>query len=89
MHPYDRTGVTACPAGAGATVDRLPGPLPPLKPGCGRIKVYAHRLFLKVLAIIIVRHLHTVHELLTVLAQPTPEMARLRNLLTEQGTFPA
>ena len=36
----------------------------------------------------IVRHLHTVHELLTVLDQPTPEMQLLRSLLAEQGKYP-
>ena len=36
----------------------------------------------------IVRHLHTVHELLTVLAQPTAEMQQLRGLLTVDGRFP-
>lgn len=36
----------------------------------------------------IVRHLHTVHELLSVLAQPTPDMSLLRVLLTEHGRFP-
>jgi len=37
----------------------------------------------------IVRHLHTVHELLSVLAQPTPEMMTLRELLTEREQFPS
>ncbi len=37
----------------------------------------------------IVRHLHTVHALLSVLAQPTPEMQTLRALLTVDGRFPA
>lgn len=37
----------------------------------------------------IVRHLHTVTELLSVLAQPTPEMRSLRLLLTEGGKFPS
>ena len=68
-------------------VDRVPAP-PPAKRGRGRPKVYADRLFLKALVIMIVRHLHTVHELLTVLDQPTPEMQLLRTLLTEQGKFP-
>jgi hypothetical protein len=37
----------------------------------------------------IVRHLHTVHALLSVLAQPTAEMQTLRGLLTVDGRFPA
>jgi len=37
----------------------------------------------------IVRHLHTVHELLCVLAQTTTEMTLLRHLLTEQECFPS
>ena len=69
-------------------VDRLPGPPPPLKRGRGRPKVYTDRLFLKALVIMIVRHLHTVHDLLTVLDQPTPEMQLLRTLLAEQGKYP-
>ncbi len=70
-------------------VDRLPSPPTPPKRGRGRPKVYADRLFLKALVIMIVRHLHTVHELLSVLAQPTPEMQLLRSSLTEQGKLPA
>ena len=70
-------------------VDRLPVPPPPTKPGRGRPKVYADRLFLKALVIMLVRRLHTVHELLTVLDQPTLEMQLLRMQLTVQGKFPA
>ena len=70
-------------------VDRLP-PLPPLpKRGRGRPNVYTDHLFLKALVIMIVRHRHTVHEFLSVLEQSTPEMQRLRFLLTENGKFPA
>jgi hypothetical protein len=36
----------------------------------------------------IVRHLHHVHELLAVVAEPTGEMEQVRSLLTEQGRFP-
>ena len=50
--------------------------------------MYSDRLFLKALVIMIVRHLHNVHELLSVLAQPTAEMRRLREELCEQGRFP-
>jgi hypothetical protein len=42
----------------------------------------------KALIIMIVRHLHTIHELLTVLEQPTSEMQHLRRLLTHEGRFP-
>ncbi|HEX6479152.1 MAG TPA: transposase [Ktedonobacteraceae bacterium] len=70
-------------------VDCLPMPQPPTKRGRGHPKVYSDRLFLKALVIMIVRHLHTVHELLSVLAQPTAEMTALRQVLTEQQSFPS
>jgi hypothetical protein len=69
-------------------VDRIPTP-PARKPSRGRPVVYSDRLFLKVLVIMIVKHLHTTHELLSVLAQPTAEMQALRALLTANGRFPA
>src|SRR3990172_7842190 len=68
-------------------VDCIPEPLPP-KPGRGHPKVYSDRLFLKALVIMIIRHLHKVHELLSVLEQPTAEMQTLRGLLTENGRYP-
>ncbi len=68
-------------------VDRIPMPPPP-KRRRGRPKFYPDRLFLKALVIMIVRHLHKVHELLTVLSQPTPEMNALRALLTIDGRYP-
>ena len=70
-------------------VSRLPLPAPPAKRPRGRPKTYPNRLFLKALVIMIVRHLHTVHELLAVLEQPTAEMHTLRSLLTEQGQYPS
>ena len=71
-------------------VDRAPVPAPPARRARGRPRVYADRLFLKALVIMLVRHLHTVNELLSVLAQPTPEMRELRLLLsTERGEFPS
>src|ERR687883_1827611 len=70
-------------------IDRLPPLPPPPKRGRGRPKVYSDHLFLKALVIMIVRHLHTVHELLAVLEQPTPEMHSLRSLLSEQGHYPS
>ena len=69
-------------------VDRLPMPLAPQKRGRGHPQVYSDRLFLKALVIMIVRHLHHVHELLGVLAQATAEMQQLRLLLAEHGRFP-
>jgi hypothetical protein len=68
-------------------VDRIPLPQPP-KAMRGHPKVYSVRLFLKALVIMIVRHLHKVHELLSVLDQPTAEMQVLRELLTENGRYP-
>lgn len=71
-------------------VDRLPLPPPSAKRGRGRPVTYPDRLFLKALVIMIVRHLHKVHELLTVLGQPTAEMGQLRALLAlPDGRFPA
>ena len=67
-------------------VDQLPMPTPP--PRRGRPAVYSDRLFLKALVIMIVKHLPRVHTLLAVLDQPTPEMQRLRVLLSEQGRYP-
>lgn len=69
-------------------VDRVPMPEAP-KRGRGRPKVYPDRLFLKALVIMIVRRLHKVHELLSVLEQPTSEMVVLKELLTENGRYPS
>lgn len=69
-------------------VDRIPAPAPTAKCGRGRPKVYSDRLFLKALIIMMVRRLRTVHELLSVLEQPTVEMQRLRSMLAEKGRFP-
>ena len=70
-------------------VDRIPMPPPPAKRGRGRPRFYPDRLFLKALLIMIVRHLHKVNELLTVLEQTTQAMQDLRSLLTEQGCYPS
>lgn len=69
-------------------VERIPVPPPPPKRGRGRPKTYPDRLFLKALVIMIVRHLHTVYELLSVLNQDTPEMRTLHPFLTIEGQFP-
>ena len=55
----------------------------------GRPTTYPEKLFLKALLIMIVKHLHKVHELLSVLNEPTFEMQQLRGLLTENGRYPA
>ena len=70
-------------------VDSIPVPSPAVKRPRGRPKVYSDRLFLKALIIMLVRHLYTVHALLAVLDEPTPEMQVLRVLLTEHGRYPA
>jgi hypothetical protein len=70
-------------------VDRLPTPAPTSRCGRGRPCFYPDRLFLKALVIMILRHLHKVHELLTVPEQPTAEMEALRTALTLDGCFPA
>jgi hypothetical protein len=70
-------------------VDRIPMPPAPQKRGRGRPKVYPDRVFVKALVIMIIRHLHKVNELLTVLEQPTAEMETLRGLLSVDGRYPA
>jgi hypothetical protein len=69
-------------------VDRLPQPAPPGQRRRGRPKTYSDTLFLKALVIMIIQHLHTVGELLAVLAQPTTEMETLRCLLRHEGRYP-
>ncbi len=54
----------------------------------GRPITYPEKLFLKALVIMIVKHLHKVYELLSVLNEPTFEMEQLRSLLTENGRYP-
>jgi hypothetical protein len=70
-------------------IDRLPVPVPASKRPRGRPKTYPDRLFLKALVIMIIRHLHTVYELRSVLDQPTAEMQSLRALLTISGRYPS
>lgn len=66
-------------------VDRLPLPVAPAKRGRARPKTYSDRLFLKALVVMIVKHLHSINELRTVLDQPTSEMMRLRQEFTLDG----
>jgi hypothetical protein len=63
-------------------------PSPSSKRGQGHLRVYPDRLFLKVLVIMIVRHLHNDNELLSLMAQPTAEMTTPHTLSSEQGRFP-
>lgn len=70
-----------------ALVDRIP--VPPRGPRRGRPPIYSDRLFLKALVVMVLKRLPTAHALLAVLDQPTPEMRRLRALLTEDDRFPA
>jgi hypothetical protein len=70
-------------------VDCIPMPRPPSRRDPGHPQVYSDRLFLKALVIMIVRHLHKVNELLSVLRQETADMQALRALLTENGRYPA
>lgn len=69
-------------------IDRIPMPAPPKKRARGRPRIYTDRLFLKALVIMIIRRLYQVHELLSVLEQPTTEMQTLRALLRENGRYP-
>lgn len=64
-------------------------PVPATARHRGHPQVYAPRLFLKALVIMIVRRLPRVHSLLGVLDEPSPEMRRLRALLTEAGRYPS
>ena len=65
-------------------------PTPPVRSiKRGRPIIYSEKLFLKALVIMIVKHLHKVHEVLSVLNEPTFEMEQLRKLLTENGRYPA
>jgi hypothetical protein len=69
-------------------IDSIPQPPAPTTRGPGAARFYPDRLFLTALVIMIVRHLHTDHELLAVLAEPTAEMRALRGQLTRDGRFP-
>ena len=69
-------------------IDRIPTP-PIGAAQRGRQITYPEKLFLKALVIMIVKHVHKVHELLSVLNEPTFEMQQLRHLLSENGRYPA
>ncbi len=70
-------------------IEHIPSPTPPPPRRRGRPVFYSEKLFLKALVIMIVRRLHRVGELLTVLDEPTSaEMRMVRELLCEKGRFP-
>jgi len=65
-------------------------PLPPPAARRGRPDVYADRLILKGLVVMLVRRVWQAHGLLAILSEPTPQMARIRAHLTDQrGRFPS
>src|SRR3712207_3481268 len=67
-------------------IDRIPQPAAPARRG--RPPVYPDRLFVMALVVMVVKRLPTVHALLAVLAEDTPEMAQVRALLSEGGRVP-
>ena len=69
------------------SVDEVPVPSAP--PRRGRPPVYDDRLFLKAAVVMVLKGLPSVHALLAVLAEGTPEMAQLRALLAPGGAWPA
>jgi hypothetical protein len=70
-------------------IDRIPTPPPPPRRPRGRPPLYSDRLFLKALLIMIVKRLHKVGELLSVLEEPTQRTRMVRDLLKEGGRFPS
>jgi hypothetical protein len=70
-------------------VDRIPEPPAPTRRKRGRPKVYADRLIIKALIIMIIRRLYTATSLLNFLDQETALTHQLRELLTHNGQFPS
>jgi hypothetical protein len=71
-------------------VDKIPESEAPQKKGRGRPKVYADRLIIKALVIMVIRRLYTAYSLLAFLEQDTLLTGQLKVLLTdEQGRFPS
>jgi hypothetical protein len=70
-------------------VESIPTPKPLPRRPRGRPYLYSEKLFMKALVIMIIRRLHRVGELFAVLEEPTPEMRMVRQLLAEEGRFPA
>lgn len=71
-------------------VDQIPGPALPLKRRRGHPDVYADRLIVKALIIMIIRRLYSAYSLLAFLDQPTELTRQLRAELTSpEGRFPS
>jgi hypothetical protein len=70
-------------------VDWIPEPATPVQRKRGRPKVYADRLILKALIVMIIRRLYSATSLLNFLAQETELTCQLRSVLTQNGHFPA
>lgn len=70
-------------------VDEIPEPSAPTQRQRGRPKVYADRLIVKALIIMIIRRLYSATSLLNFLEQETDLTHQLRDLLTENGRFPS
>jgi hypothetical protein len=65
-------------------------PLPPQAARRGRPDLYADRLIVKGLVVLLVRRVWTAHGLLALLAEPSPQMARVRAALADaQGRLPS
>jgi hypothetical protein len=70
-------------------VDRIPEPPAPEHRQRGRPKVYADRLIIKALIIMIIRRLYSATSLLNFLQQETALTQQLRERLTQNGSFPS
>lgn len=70
-------------------VDGIPEPAAPEQRKRGRPKIYAERLIVKALIIMIIRRLYTATSLLNFVEQETALTHQLRAVLTQNGRFPA